>query len=423
MVEQKKVIISHPFGNANTRAAVMGMHRLGLLDSFHTCIACFKGSLLYRLSALKAFREFRRREFDAALRGVTRVHPWKEMGRQAAMKLKLSSLTGHEKGCFCVDNVCRDLDKKVARYLARHKDAVAGVYTYEDMALDTFSVAKKNHIRCLYDLPIGYWRAMRYLLNEEREKNPQWAVTLGGFNDSEVKLQRKDRELALADKIYVASSFTQRTLEMYPGALAPIEVIPYGFPPVNENRVYADCKGRKMKVLFVGGLSQRKGISYFFEALQGMEGRIEATVVGRGRVEQCPALQEALARVNYIPSLPHEEVLRLMATQDLLIFPSLFEGFGLVVTEAMSQGTPVITTDRTCGPDIITHGVDGWIVKAGTAAPIKDLLEDLLKNPEKLATAGRNALATASRRPWPVYEKELAESVNRFLHDKLPQSE
>ena len=154
-----------------------------------------------------------------------------------------------------------------------------------------------------------------------------------------------------------------------------------------------------------------------------MEDRIEATVVGRGRVEECPALQEALANVNYIPSLPHEEVLRLMAAQDLFIFPSLFEGFGLVVTEAMSQGTPVITTDRTCGPDIITHGVDGWIVKAGTAAPIKDLLENLLKNPEKLATAGRNALATASRRPWPVYEKELAESVNRFLHDKLPQSE
>ena len=390
MVEQKKVIISHPFGNANTRAAVMGMHRRGLLYSFHTCIACFKGSVLYRLSALKAFREFRRREFDAALRGITRVHPWREMGRQAAMKLGLSSLTEHETGCFCVDSVCRDLDKKVARYLARHKDAVAGVYTYEDMALETFSAAKENHIRCLYDLPIGYWRAMRYFLNEEREKNPQWAVTLGGFNDSEVKLQRKDRELALADKIYVASSFTRRTLEMYPGPLAPIEVIPYGFPPVNANRVYADCKGRKIKVLFVGGLSQRKGISYFFEALQGMEDRIEATVVGRGRVEECPALKEALASVNYIPSLPHEEVLRLMAAQDLFIFPSLFEGFGLVITEAMSQ---------------------------------EDLLEDLLKHPEKLATAGRNALATASRRPWSVYEKELAESVNHFLHDKLPQSE
>lgn len=422
MVEQKKVIISHPFGNANTRAAVMGMHRQGLLYSFHTCIACFKGSLLYRLSALKAFREFRRREFDAALRGITHVHPWKEMGRQAAMKLSLSSLTGHETGCFCVDNVCRDLDKKVARYLAGHKDAVVGVYTYEDMALETFSAAKENHIKCLYDLPTGYWRAKEGYFGEEKVKNPQWAVTMTGLYDSKAKLQRKDDELALADKIYVASSFTRRTLEMYPGALAPIEVIPYGFPPVNENRVYADCKGRKIRVLFVGGLSQQKGISYFFEALQGMEGRIEATVVGRGRVEECPALQEALARVNYIPSLPHEEVLRLMATQDLLIFPSLFEGFGLVVTEAMSQGTPVITTDRTCGPDIITHGVDGWIVKAGTAAPIKNLLEELLKHPEKLATAGRNALATASRRPWPVYEKELAESVNRFLHDKLPQS-
>lgn len=421
MVEQKKIIIYHPFGNANVRAAIKGLYLQGLLYSFHTCIACFKGSMLYRLSSWKVFREFRRREFDVALRNVTFMHPWKEVGRHAAMKLNLSFLTAHETGKFCVDSVCHDLDKKVARYLALHNNAVAGVYTYEDMALDTFSFAKKKRIKCLYDLPTGYWRAKIDYLHEEKVKNPQWAITITGLHDSEKKLQCKDKELALADKIYVASSFTRRTLEMYPGQLAPIEVIPYGFPPVNGGRVYTNCKGRKIKVLFVGGLSQQKGISYFFEALQGLESCIEATVVGRGMLEECPALKEALANVHYIPSLPHRDVLQLMATQDLFIFPSLFDGFGLVITEAMSQGTPVITTDRTCGPDIITHGVDGWIVKTGDAAPIKALLEDFVKNPEKLAVAGQNARVTASRRPWSVYEKELAKSVNIFLNDKLSQ--
>lgn len=120
----------------------------------------------------------------------------------------------------------------------------------------------------MYDLPIGYWRAMRYLLNEDREKNPEWAMTLGGFNDSEKKLQRKDKELQLADKIYVASSFTKKTLEMYPGKLADIEVIPYGFPPVNIDRKYDNIRNRKIKVLYVGGLTQRKGISYFLKLLK-----------------------------------------------------------------------------------------------------------------------------------------------------------
>lgn len=413
----KKVTIYHPFGNANTRAAVDGIYKQGILESFHTCIACFKGSLLYKLSSFGPLKEFRRRCFSSFLQNKTITHPFKEFSRQIAPKIKFKSLTAHEKGIFCVDNICHDLDNKVAKYIQKYKGKIDGVYAYEDCALKTFNSAKSNDIKCIYDLPIGYWRAMRSLLNEERTKNPEWAITLGGFNDSDKKLQRKDAELQLADKIYVASSFTKKTLEMYPGKLADIEVIPYGFPPVNTQRKYDDIQNRKIRVLFVGGLSQRKGLSYFFEAIKGLEDKIEATIVGKGNLDACPALKKALSKVNYIPSLPHDEILKLMATQDLFIFPSLFEGFGLVITEAMSQGTPVITTDRTCGPDIMNNGIDGWIVKAGETKPIRDLLVTFISNPFILIKAGQAAMHTASQRPWSVYEKELAESVNKFLND------
>lgn len=413
----KKVIIYHPFGNANTRAAVDGIYKQGILESFHTCIACFQGSLLYKLSSFGPFKEFRRRSFSDFLQDKTVTHPFKELVRQLVPKLKLNSLTAHERGMFCVDNICHDLDHKVAKYVRKNQERIGGVYAYEDCALETFHTAKHSGIKCIYDLPIGYWRAMRSLLNEERAKNPEWAMTLGGFNDSDKKLERKDEELKLADKIYVASSFTKKTLEMYPGKLADIEVIPYGFPPVNLQRKYDNIQNRKIRVLFVGGLSQRKGISYFFETIKGLEDRIEVTVVGRGNLDACPALKEALSKVNYIPSLPHDEILRLMATQDLFIFPSLFEGFGLVITEAMSQGTPVITTDRTCGPDILHDGVDGWIVKAGEAQSIRKLLVDFINDPSALVSAGQAARYTAAKRPWSIYEKELAESVNKFLND------
>lgn len=412
----KKITIYHPFGNANTRAAVDGIYKHGILESFHTCIACFNGSLLYKLSAFGPLKEFRRRYFSSFLHEKTITHPFKELGRLLSPKLKLGKLTAHEKGIFCVDNVCHDLDNKVAKYVTKKHKYIGGIYAYEDLALHTFNIAKKYNIKCLYDLPIGYWRAMRSLLNEEREKNPEWAITLGGFNDSEKKLQRKDKELQLADKIYVASSFTKKTLEMYPVKLTNIEVIPYGFPPINKNREYDNVKIRKIKVLYVGGLTQRKGISYFFEALKGLEDKLEVTVVGKGNLK-CTALKKALAKVNYIPSLPHDEILKLMASQDLFIFPSLFEGFGLVITEAMSQGTPVITTDRTCGPDIIHNGVDGWVIKAGDAKPIRSLLMTCISNPSILVNTGKAAMHAASQRPWSVYEKELAESVNKFLND------
>jgi len=417
MDKQKKIVVYHPFGNANARATVDGIYKKGILDTFHTCIACYDGSLLYKLSSIRFFKELRRRRFSLFLAKKTITYPNKEFGRQIALKFRIKSLTAHEKGKFCVDKVCRNLDRKVAKYLRRKCDEIDGVYAYEDLALMSFREAKKHTIKCIYDLPIGYWRAMRTLLNEERKKNPQWSITIGGFNDSEMKLQRKDEELQLADKIYVASSFTKKTLEMFPQKLASIEVIPYGFPIINENRKYDDIKKRKIKVLFVGSLSQRKGISYFFESFNGLEDKVDVTVVGMGNIEHCPVLRDALLKVNYIPSLPHEDILKLMASQDLFIFPSLFEGFGLVITEAMSQGTPVITTDRTCGPDIIKNGVDGWIVEAGSSEPIRELLIQFVLDPEILVKTGKEAMKTASMRPWSVYEKELAESVNDFLND------
>ena len=205
-------------------------------------------------------------------------------------------------------------------------------------------------------------------------------------------------------------------MDLYPGELADIEVIPYGFPPINEKRIYKPFDGRKIKLLFVGGLSQRKGISYLFNAVEGLEDKIELTVVGRGNVESCPRLKQALGKVNYIPSLSHDAVLKLMAEHDLFVFPSLFEGFGLVITEAMSQGTPVITTDRTCGPDIIKNEIDGWIVEAANSSSIRKLLEIFIENPTLLHDVGQNALKKASSRPWSYYEKELAISVNNFLN-------
>ena len=145
---------------------------------------------------------------------------------------------------------------------------------------------------------------------------------------------------------------------------------------------------------------------------------MELTVVGQGDVSRCSALKASLGRVRHIPSLSHEEVLALMSTQDVLVFPSLFEGFGLVVTEAMSQGTPVVTTERTCGPDIITHGRDGWIVPAGSAAPLVGLFETFVAHPAMLHEAGKEALKTASRRPWSCYEYELAQAVTVYLNER-----
>jgi glycosyltransferase involved in cell wall biosynthesis len=410
-----RILFSHPTGNANVRAALAGLFDAGSLEEFHTAIASFPGNLWDVLGKTGSGRVFQRRKYDERLQPLTVQHPFLELGRMLAGRLNLHRLNRHETGVLCIDAIYRGLDRVAARRLRESPQTFTGVYTYEDGALETLTAARELGLSCIYDLPIGYWRSARRYLEGEFDRMPEWTGTLTGFKDSNEKLDRKDAELAKATKIVVASSFTAQTLRDYPGNLASPAVVPYGFPAVSSE---PDRPARKpvtkekpLRLLFVGGLSQRKGIADLFAAVKILGTIVSLTVIGGKVTTDCPALDKELARHRWIPTLPHERVLDEMRLHDVFVFPSLFEGFGLVITEAMSQGLPVITTERTAGPDLITHGENGWLIKAGSTEALIQQLENLVKNPEAVRQAGVLARKTASARPWSKYGRELAAAI------------
>jgi glycosyltransferase involved in cell wall biosynthesis len=408
-----KVVLSHPTGNSFVRAAALGLVSANMLDAFYTTIASFPGNMLDRLSKFKYFSQIKRRQYDPILEPYTKMLlPYLDAGRMLAPKIGLNRFTKHEHDLFNIFRIYREFDKAVANKLELYKSC--GIYAYEDGAFHSFVKAKSLGFPCFYDLPIGYWRTARILLENEREKWPDWASTMAGFSDSEEKLARKDEELKLADKVFVASRFTAKTLEHYPGKLPPVEVIPYGFPAPIGMREYAKIsKTRPLKLLFVGGLSQRKGIANMFSAVQNLKNKVELTVIGHKPKDNSPVLNEALSKHVWIESLPHHEILKKMREHDVLLFPSLFEGFGLVITEAMSQGTPVITTERTAGPELIEHGRNGWITEAGSTQALQETIENILYSPQLIEQTGREAIKTAALRPWEVYGLELSKALQK----------
>ncbi len=110
-----------------------------------------------------------------------------------------------------MDAVYRALDARVAARLQQDPD-IDAVYAYEDGAWASFRSARELGVKAIYELPIGYWRFSRKLLEEEAVREPEWATTLRGNHDSTEKLSRKDEELALADHILVPSEFVRKTL-------------------------------------------------------------------------------------------------------------------------------------------------------------------------------------------------------------------
>lgn len=415
------IVQSHPTGNVNVRQTALGLCEAELLAEFWTCISWNPDSLWVRLLPAKLTRQLARRTFAPEVRARTHIYPLREMGRLLAPSLRLGALTRHEVGALSVDAIFETLDRRVARRLAGARArGVRGVYAQEDGALLSFKRAKADGIACFYDLPIGYWRAGHAIYDEEREREPQWAVTLAGTRDSARKLERKDRELALADVIFVASSFTRSTLALAPesdGILSRTRVFPYGAPPaLTEWQLPAPrATNQPLRVIFVGLLSQRKGLSYLFEAVKSLGKNVELTVIGRQTDSECAPLEAALKRHRYLKSLPHDEVLREMREHDVLVFPSLFEGFGLVITEAMSQGLPVITTPQTAGPDFIEDGRDGFIVPMCSSVAIAEKLNFLSENRDALAAMKRAAWRKAQTLSWESYRRGQSGAMREFL--------
>ena len=399
-----KILVVHPTGNQNSKAVARGLAKTDSLYAFITALHLNTGR--WNWLPQKFVDEIKRRDFSEIKAQIISGSPYRETLRLLASKLKLNFLTKHEVGFASVDSVYHSTDRFAAKYLKKHADKISAVYCYEDGALETFKVAKQLNIKCIYELPIGYWRTHHKLNQEESALLPEWASTWIATKDSKTKLDRKDEELALADSIIVASSFTKKTLKDYPQLLAPITVVPYGCP-VNKEIIKRHWfqAADKLKVLYVGGLSQRKGLSYLIDGINSLTNKIEFAYIGSGSA--IDLMQEKLPNASYLGTMPHSKVLEVMRNHDVLIFPSLFEGFGMVVTEAMSQGMVVIATDHTALPDI-ADDKSGILIPIRDSIEIENALNNLFDNPEKVEQIGKSAMDLAQSYQWSDYELKIS---------------
>ena len=408
---------SHPMGNANVRQAMLAFAEANLLECFITSIAIFDSTILGHISKFSPLRELGRRHFPKALQRFTRCHPARELLRLLLLRSGRQAWITHETGWASVDQNFSALDRKLSRLVARRK--MRAVYCYEDGALASFRSAKKHGIKCLYDYPVAHWRKVDSIMQEESALHPEWIVTMPGFKDSQGKRDRKDEELRLADRIFVASEFSRRSLNDYPFPLAPIIVNSYGSPLQSlltpECPAHATPPSHPLKILFVGGLHQLKGLSYLIDARNILGKKVTLTMIGGLLTKECAPLNKALATNHWIPSLSHHEILEQMRIHDVFVFPSLAEGFGMVITEALSQGLPVITTPNTCGPDVISEGVDGFIVPIRNPEAIVEKIEILLRDRDRLAAMSAAARVKARQLTWESYRARLISDITTHV--------
>ncbi len=225
------------------------------------------------------------------------------------------------------------------------------------------------------------------------------------------------REHELADRIVVGSRFAHNTLIGQRVPNSKIKILPYGvgeeFVAAGESRAEKRKDG-KIRFLFLGQLAHRKGVQFLLEAWKGLAaGKAELVLMGGGPRRGWRKV--AGERVMFRGQAGRKEVLEEMGRSDVLVLPSLFEGFGLVILEAMAAGLPVITTTNTGGPDVIKEGQEGFIVLAGSSEALREKMAYFIQNQGQAIKMGQAAHQEARQYTWERYGKSYAEIIGELV--------
>ena len=412
-----RLSLIHPTSAPHSRSAALALSDTNWLKEIVTSYVYYPRGKLAKLLAKmpmgnRISSELQRRTWIPPQGVLLHSYPGSEIVRMALIKSGLGNYLGWNTS-GSIDRVYVSLDRKVAQ---RHLQGIDAVYAYEDVAATTFEAAKPKGILCLYDLPIPFYRTSRDIQAEEAKLFPELATNLKVIQEPDWKLARKEQEVKLADHIFVASSMTKQSLLDIGVEPEKISVIPYGAPvdyfqpqPKQDN---------DFRTLFVGRVGLRKGVHYLLKAWRELQlPAAELLLLG---VNEFPAgyLRQDWGNVRHLDSVPHHTLGDYYNRADVFVFPSLVEGFGLVLLEAMACGIPIITTPNTAAPDIITDGVEGFIVPIRDTQALKEKLEWCHAHPQQLKEMGKAARKKAEEFTWALYRQRLSSKVKELLEAK-----
>lgn len=215
---------------------------------------------------------------------------------------------------------------------------------------------------------------------------------------STLSFKREQKEFAIADHMVVPSNFIKQSYVEHGIDGKRVHVVPHG---VDIDRFTpTEMPDGKFTALFVGQIQHRKGVLDLLDAWE-QAALPDARLVFGGVVQPelkkiVAAYQKELKNIE-LPGFIDPAVW--LKKSHLFAFPSLEEGFALVVTEAMAAGRPALVTENVGAKDFVKKD-NGFVVEAGDIAAIAKSLRYAYDNRQQLETMGRNARRAVEGWSW-----------------------
>lgn len=406
------VLIAHPGVGPFVRANVEALFEYSLLDRFATTVVDDPAAGWQRLVSWggpltrSVRRLVQRRQPPNVPRERIVTHPFREIVRASVSRFDRAGVWTDR----AWDWAAHDFAAWAGRCL---RPGTRAVFGSEYNSLEMFDVARSRGLPRVLELPSAEHDFVAATVARERERaggieRDAYAQHTDALREERTRRRRKEVELATL--VIVNSPFARET---YANAGYPVDrfvVLPLGAPeltPVEREPRSTDLA--PLRLAWGGNFAWHKGAAVLVDALSSFGDRTDIRLDVYGQVHLPAACLERLPPwVTLHGAVPRATFLELLATSDVLVHPSLSDGFAMVVSEAMALGVAPIVSTATGASALVCDGESGRIVPAGDVAALRDALAWCLANRARLHAMGAAARSAAARWTWRDYGRAFA---------------
>ncbi|MEI8348635.1 MAG: glycosyltransferase family 4 protein [Candidatus Omnitrophota bacterium] len=242
--------------------------------------------------------------------------------------------------------------------------------------------------------------------------------------DTPAIIRRNLAEYEAVDFIVVPSRFVYDSFVQQGVSSKKIILVPYGVDTDRFSVRQPEEHNGIFRVVFVGQIGLRKGVHYLLQAWSELRlAQAELIVAGWTHPDIVHILKDYRNVENIHIKDFISEPAALYQTADICVFPSIEDGFGLVVLEAMACGKPVIITENTGAKDVVVDGQDGFVIPAGSLEKLKEKILYFYNNRQVAHSMGEVARKRVQKYSWQSSAEALYAAYKTILAQHISQDE
>jgi glycosyltransferase involved in cell wall biosynthesis len=229
------------------------------------------------------------------------------------------------------------------------------------------------------------------------------------------RVERELREYTMADVVLVLSSFARQSFLARGFPEDRLRTLQLGsdvklFRPsrgVIEERCRRILAGEPLRLLNVGAFSFRKGAFDLVQIARGCQGRMTMRAVGDQPRETLPVRRKAAGLIEFVKRQPETMLPHFYAWADVFVFPTIEDGYAVVLAQAQAAGLPILATTNCAAPDMLREGKSGWVLPIRRPEQFVARLEWCDAHRHELAQMARHVYDSSEQRDWSAVAEDF----------------